>query len=230
MNTPILIVEDETIVAMEIASYVQQLGFHVTATATNASDAYALAIEHKPHVILMDINLKGKDDGISAVEKIHKSIHTSVIYITAFNDDATIERAVSTSPAAYLIKPFNRKELSAALKIALMHYANSSFSSSTSHEVRGDIILDNEFSYDTKEQQLICCSQYIHLTKRENELLQLLLTAKNSVISFYEIENSIWPGKPPIESTRRALISRLRAKLKHKFINTITGSGYRFSI
>ena len=137
MKTPLLIVEDETIVAMEIASYVEQLGFHVIATATNADDAYILATKHKPHIILMDINLKGNDDGISAVEKIQQNIHTSIIYITAFNDDATIERAVATSPAAYLIKPFNRKELSAALKIALMHYTKGTSSSFIAHEIRG---------------------------------------------------------------------------------------------
>ena len=91
----------------------------------------------------------------------------------------------------------------------------------------GDIILDDEFSYDSKEHQLICCSQYIHLTKRENELLQLLLASKNTIVTFYEIENTIWPDKPPIESTRRALMSRLRSKLKHQFIKTVAGIGYR---
>ena len=226
MKTPVLIVEDETIVAMEIASYVEQLRFHVVATATNADDAYSCALKHKPHVILMDINLKGSDDGINAVEKILQSIHTTIIYITAFNDDATIERAVATSPVAYLTKPFNRKELLAALKIALMHYNKNK---NDLHVIRGDIILDHEFSYDSKEQQLICCSQYIHLTKREQELLQLLIASKNSIVSFYEIENAIWPDKPPIESTRRALVSRLRSKLKHQFIETIPSIGYRLS-
>jgi DNA-binding response OmpR family regulator len=224
MKTPILIVEDESIVAMEIAGYVEQLDFDVAATATNAKDAYALALQHRPHIILMDVNLKGEEDGIDAAQKILQQMHAAIIYITAFNDDATIERAVATAPAAYLIKPFHRKELVAALKIALMQHNKNRCDL---HVIRGDIIFDGEFSYDSAEKQLICCCEYVHLTQRENELLQLLLSSKNAIVSFYEIENSIWPNKPPIESTRRALVSRLRSKLKHQFIETIPAIGYR---
>ncbi len=227
MSTPVLIVEDEAIVAMEITSFVNQLGFNVVATATSADDAYTLAMQHQPHIILMDINLKGDADGISAAEKISKNLRTSIIYITAFNDEDTIERAVKTNPAAYLIKPFNRHELSAATKIALAHYLQNE---KNLHVKQGDIILDDEFSYDSKEKQLLCCSEFIHLTKRENELLQLLIASQNNIVSFYEMENSIWPDKTPIESTRRALVSRLRSKLKHKFIETIPGSGYRLTL
>ncbi|MEA2112250.1 MAG: response regulator [Campylobacterota bacterium] len=227
MNTPILIVEDEAIVAMEIASFVTQLGFDVVATATNADDAYTLAMKHQPHLILMDINLKGDNDGINAAEKILKSVHTSIIYITAFNDENTIERAVKTNPAAYLIKPFNRHELSAAAKIALVHYHQNE---DKQHIKKGDTIFDSEFSYDTQQQQLLCCGEFIHLTRREQQLLHLLVLSKNTIIPIAIIETIIWPETSPAESTRRALVSRLRTKLKHQFLETVSSVGYRLNI
>jgi len=211
---------------MEIESAVEKHGYEVIATATNADDAYIKALRHKPHVIFMDINLKGDSDGISAAQKILQEIHTTIIYITAFSDDATIERAVQTNPAAYLIKPFNRQELLAAIKIALTHYNNNL---NSLHVREGDLILNEEFSYDKAQQQLFCCTTPVHLTSREKELLYLLIRANTSVVSINEIENFIWPEKAPVESTRRALISRLRAKLKHQFIETLPGIGYRLS-
>ena len=226
MNIPILIVEDESIVAMEIESYISQLGYNVVATATNSEDAIRFAKEFEPHVILMDINIKGDYDGIETAQSILSRQHTTIIYITAFNDDATIERAVNTDPAAYLSKPFNRQELNASIKIALMHYHKATFSA---HTQRGDVILNEEFSYNSKDNQLMCCSEYVHLTKREQELLKLLIRSRNAIVSIYEMENTIWPEKMPIESTRRALISRLRSKLKHQFIDTIPAIGYRIN-
>jgi DNA-binding winged helix-turn-helix (wHTH) protein len=95
---------------------------------------------------------------------------------------------------------------------------------------KGDIILDAEFSYDTKNSQLIFCSEYIHLTKREIQLLNLLIESKNSIVSIYEMENEIWPEKIANENTRRALVSRLRSKMKYKFIETIPSIGYRINI
>ncbi len=226
MNIPILIVEDESIVAMEIESFITRLGYDVVAIASSSEEALIYALKYQPHVILMDITIKGSMDGIEVADKILASIKTTIIYITAFNDDNTIQRAILTNPVAYLIKPFNRQELNASVKIALLNYnkTDNSFS-----QKRGDIILNDEFSYDSKDTQLLCCSEYVHLTKRESELLKLLISSKNSIVSIYEIENALWPDKEPNESTRRALISRLRSKLKHQFIDTIPSIGYRIS-
>ncbi len=226
MIIPILIVEDESIVAMEIESFIEQLGYDVVAIASSSEEALSYALKYKPHVILMDITIKGLMDGIEVADKILASIKTTIIYITAFHDDSTIQRAILTNPVAYLIKPFNRQELNASIKIALLNYNKTDNSLS---QKRGDIILNDEFSYDSKNAQLLCCYEYVHLTKRESELLKLLISSKNSIVSIYEIENALWPDKEPNESTRRALISRLRSKLKHQFIDTIPSIGYRIS-
>jgi len=227
MKIPVLIVEDETIVSMEIESYLESINFKVIGTASNFKDAYTLAIQHKPHIILMDIKLKGNIDGIDTASKILNEIDTTIIYLTAYCDEQTLQRAVRTNPSAYLVKPFNKKELFASLKIASFTYDKKNQECNIK---KGDIILDDEFSFDSKNQQLICCNDYLHLTKREQELLNLLLKSKNSIVYIDDMENEIWPDKLPNENTRRALVSRLRSKLKYKFIETIPSIGYRISV
>jgi DNA-binding response OmpR family regulator len=227
MKIPVLIVEDETIVSMEIESYLESINFKVIGTASNFKDAYTLAIQHKPHIILMDIKLKGNIDGIDTASKILNEIDTTIIYLTAYCDEQTLQRAVKTNPSAYLVKPFNKKELFASLKIASFTYDKKNQECNIK---KGDIILDDEFSFDSKNQQLICCNDYLHLTKREQELLNLLVKSKNSIVYIDDMENEIWPDKLPNENTRRALVSRLRSKLKYKFIETIPSIGYRISV
>mgnify|MGYP005984033815 CR=1 FL=1 len=227
MKIPVLIVEDESIVVMEIESYLNSIDFEVIGTADNFKDAYSLAIEYKPHIILMDIKLKGNIDGIDTASKILNEIDTTIIYLTAYCDEETLQRVVKTNPSAYLVKPFNKKELFASLKIASFSYNKKNQECNIE---KGDFILDDEFSFDSKNQQLICCNDYLHLTKREQELLNLLLKSKNSIVYIDDIENEIWPDKLPNENTRRALVSRLRSKLKYKFIETIPSIGYRINV
>ncbi len=227
MTTPVMIVEDEAIVSMEISTYLEELGYKVVAIVDNALDAYANALKFEPHIILMDIKIKGKKDGIDAAVRILNEIDTTIIYLTAYCDEQTVERAVKTNPSAYLTKPFNKKELFASLKIASFVYSKKEQNCSLK---RGDIIFDDEFSFETKKEQLIYCNEYLHLTKREQELLNLLIKSKNSIVSINTMENEIWPDKLPNEGTRRALVSRLRSKMKYKFIETIPSIGYRINL
>jgi DNA-binding response OmpR family regulator len=218
----VLIVEDESIVALEIAGYIRELGYEVAGMVSSSAKAL-LAVElEEIDLILMDINLKGDVDGISCVKEIKRTRDIPVIYITAFGDDETLSRAIETYPTSYLIKPFNRKELKVAMSIA---------TKKKDSKLRvGDVILDEEFSFDSSNGELIMHGEVIHLTKKEKLLLELLINKKNSILSFYDMENYIWPDKDNNENTRRALVSRLRSKLKYKFLETIHSMGYRFSI
>jgi DNA-binding response OmpR family regulator len=227
MKTPVMIVEDEAIVSMEISSYLDSLDYDVINISNNSIDAYENALKYEPHIILMDIRIKGNIDGISTASMIQEKINTTLIYLTAYCDELTVQRAIKTNPSAYLTKPFNKQELFVSLKMA-----ESSYSKNIKKQDMkvGDIILDDEFSFDSCDCQLIHNGAYLHLTKREKQLLKLLIISKNSIVSIYEMENKIWPDKFPNENTRRALVSRLRAKMKYKFIDTIAATGYRINI
>lgn len=227
MKIPIMIVEDESIVAMELSSYLEYLDYEVVAIANNFKDALDKALRFRPHIIMMDIRIKGDIDGIDTASKIKEKINTSIIYLTAFSDETTIIRAIKTEPSSYLVKPFNKNELSASLKMADLSYEKNRV---YKKQRVGDIKFDDEFSFNVKANQLIFRGENIHLTKRELQLLYLLVKANNSIVSIYEMENEIWPDKLPNENTRRTLVSRLRAKLNYKFLETISGVGYRINI
>jgi len=118
----ILIVDDEVVVAEDIRRQLRSLGYLVVGVVSSGNDAVRLAGEHRPDLILMDVKLKGPIDGIDAARTIHAEYGIPVIYLTAFSDEDTLERARQTLPLAYLIKPFVSSDLRAALELALFRY------------------------------------------------------------------------------------------------------------
>ena len=115
----ILIVEDEMIIAMEIAAVIKKMGHAVAGTAMKGEDAISLAELKHPDVVLMDIFLKGMMDGITAAEIIYHTHKIPVIYLTANTDVHTLERAMKTKPFGYLTKPVNAQELHGAIERAI---------------------------------------------------------------------------------------------------------------
>ncbi|MBU0720897.1 response regulator [bacterium] len=224
----ILIVEDESLVALEISHFIKELGYTACATASSAAKAMEIMLSCDVDLVLMDVCIKGDVDGIACAANIKNYKNIPIIYISAFSDDSTLERAIETNPTTYLIKPFNTKELEIAIKIALKRDRRQEDSNET--DLFGDIILDEVFSYDSRNKDLIMSGELIHLTKQEKQLLDLLIRSKNQVISIYDLENELWPFKESNENTRRALVARLRSKLNYKFIETLHSIGYRIKI
>ncbi len=221
----ILIVEDESIVAMEIEDYIKKLGCGVVDSCSNAQDALCVISEQKVDIVLMDICINGEMDGIETAMRIKQNHpHIEIIFLTAHLDDYNVDRAIEVNPTAYLSKPFNREELRIFLKIA-QRKINKNMKHSSQY--KNHIHFDEEFSYDASNAQLYCCHEMIRLTKKESELLALLVKNKNKTVDFYTIENTIWPDKESNANTIRTLIKRLRQKLKHKFIETVSSRGYR---
>jgi two-component system cell cycle sensor histidine kinase/response regulator CckA len=122
----ILIVEDDKIIAMELRARLQRWGFTVPATAATGEEAIAATLKHQPHLVLMDIWLQGPMDGIAAAERIHRSVDTPIIYVTANADESTLERAKRTEPYGYVLKPFEEVELRTTIEIALYKHATES--------------------------------------------------------------------------------------------------------
>ncbi|HLO87522.1 MAG TPA: ATP-binding protein [Nostocaceae cyanobacterium] len=118
----ILIVEDEVIVARTIASQLNQLGYIVTGTASSGQVAITKASETAPELVLMDIILKGQMDGITAAGYIREQLDIPVIFLTAYGDEQTLERAKITQPFGYIVKPFTIKDLRIAIEIGLLKH------------------------------------------------------------------------------------------------------------
>jgi len=115
----ILIVEDEYIVALDIKSHIERLGHPVVGIAGTGHQAIELATDMQPDLILMDIQLRGPMDGIDTATLIHDKLGIPIVYLTAFTDASTLERASTTQPFGYIIKPYQGRELDATIKIAL---------------------------------------------------------------------------------------------------------------
>ncbi len=115
----ILIVEDESIIAYDLMSSLQQMGYDVTAIVADGEEALREAGESPPDLILMDIILSGDMDGIEASREIHKRWDIPVIYLTANADQATVDRARDTGPYAYINKPISDRDLYASIDTAL---------------------------------------------------------------------------------------------------------------
>jgi PAS domain S-box-containing protein len=115
----IFVVEDEAIVCEDIAQTLQQLGYEVAGTAQSGMEALLAVEQQMPDLVLMDIKLAGRLDGIQTTAAIRKRWSIPVIYLTSHSDEATLGRAKETGPHGYLLKPFNERELRTAIEVAL---------------------------------------------------------------------------------------------------------------
>ena len=118
-NTKILVVEDESIVALDIQNKLKGSGYSVPAIASSGEEAIEKAQETHPDLVLMDIKLTGGIDGIEAAEQIRDNLNIPVIYVTAYADERTLKRAKITEPFGYILKPFEQRELHSSIQMAL---------------------------------------------------------------------------------------------------------------
>jgi diguanylate cyclase (GGDEF)-like protein len=115
----VLIVEDERIVALHLRQRLSALGYKVSAAVASGTQALHEIREKRPDVILMDINLEGELDGIETTRLIPPELHIPVIYLTAYSEETTLERARGTLAYGYLLKPFSDRELHATIQMVL---------------------------------------------------------------------------------------------------------------
>ncbi|MGD9765871.1 MAG: response regulator [Candidatus Binatia bacterium] len=115
----ILVVEDQAIVALDIKMTLTSLGYAVPDVATSGADAIGKVAALRPDLVLMDIHLPGAIDGIEAADAIRERFDVPVVYVTAYADPATLERARITEPYGYVLKPFEDAELRASVEMAL---------------------------------------------------------------------------------------------------------------
>lgn len=118
-DAKILVVEDENIVAKDIENSLKSLGYAVSAVVSSGEEAVKSAEDTHPDLVLMDIVLKGEMDGVQAAEQIRDQFNIPVVYLTAYADEKTIQRATATEPFGYIVKPFERRELQSSIKVAL---------------------------------------------------------------------------------------------------------------
>jgi signal transduction histidine kinase len=198
----IFVVEDESIIALDIKNSLRKSGYQVAGMATSAIEALKKIAEVSPDLVLMDIQLRGEMDGVETAERVRTDFQIPVVYLTAHADEHTLQRAKITQPFGYVLKPFEDKELTTTIEIALsrhqaekaIHQAflkekelselKSRFVSVVSHEFRNPlstILFSTELleRYDgqlTSEKRVAYLSRIRNSVNRMNQLLTDVLT------------------------------------------------------
>ena len=119
----ILIVEDEVIIAKDIARILEGIDYGVSAIALDGTTALEELQAHPPDLALLDINLGGEPDGITVASFIQENLDIPFIYLTSYATELIIDRAKRTRPMGYIIKPFSEKDLFSAIEIGLYNYS-----------------------------------------------------------------------------------------------------------
>lgn len=207
----ILIVEDESIVARDIQQSLKKLGYNVVGMASTGENAIELAREHKPDLILMDIMLKGSLSGIDAAREVKDALNIPVIFLTAYADSSTLNKAKDTEPFGYIIKPFKEIDLHTAIEIALYK-----------HKKESEVRKERDFLYnlvENKETGILFIksnSKLVKLKTKEIFFVEALkdyvtINAKTGRFTIHSTMKDIMAKLPPSEFIRvhRSFIVRI---------------------
>lgn len=224
INSKVLIVEDEFIIAKDIKKVILELNFEVTDIVYKPNDIFNSIKTNQPDIILMDIGLKGKLSGIDIVKKLYKDLYIPVIYLTAYINDDTINEAIKTNPIAYLIKPFNRFELKSMVLLGLHK--------SKLLKDKELLNLGDNFYFDQNNKKLYNEKNIIKLGEKETKLLDFLILSKGRVVFFNEIIDEIWNDEIDnvSQDAVRIMIYRLRNKLYPQLIQSVPYQGFKIEI
>lgn len=247
MKTKILIVEDESIIALNIKEVLIGFGYEVTGIAPNSEKALRLISAKTPDLILMDITLKDREDGIELAEKISKVILLPIVFLTANDKNKTIDRAIGIKPYGYIIKPFKEIELKTVVEIALKRFVENKKLTSRLIEINSEnMSLQTQLSIEQQSKMTLIKLQYgylydnengillfdgieIELNNKEKKLFKILIKHLGRVVSVEEIEDFIWDGELVGEGALRSLMFRIRQKVPKDFIQCYSKIGYKIS-
>lgn len=228
----ILVVEDERVVARDIEKRLKKLGYVVSASVASGEAAIEKVAEVRPDLVLMDIRLKGQMDGIEAAEQIRTDFNIPVIYLTAYADDVTLQRAKVTEPFGYIVKPFDERDLHVAIEVALRRQLSetairvalekekelselkSRFWSMAAHEVRGPMtsilgcaqLLEHENHNLTEERR----REFLYIIQQSVRTMDQLL---NDLLAIGRVEGGSLKFEPAVlnlEQFCRGLVEEIQ--------------------
>jgi AmiR/NasT family two-component response regulator len=199
MKLRILIVEDEAVSAADLHDELIAQGYEVTGIADTAADAFRLAEEGGPDLVLMDINLEEPADGIHAALAL-RSIGIPVIFLTAHYDERTLDRAKRAKPVGFIAKPYKPHDLPIAIEIGIARHRSEAERARLTREIAEAKALLQEHAAN------------LEATVAERTVaLQTAIACLTPVRSARRCSNSLRNG-PSLESHRRSNISLTRSK------------------
>ena len=214
----VLIIEDESIIAIELEQIVTKTGMNVLKKATTKNIALECIKNNHIDIAFLDINLSGDFEGIDIAHYImHESPTTSIIFITSYTDELILKAISDIDFSAYLIKPFKLEEIEVALNLEKIKLEKS------------DLVLTpliNGYTFNKVNSDLFYEKKLISLTKKERVLIKFLAEHQGQILTYESIDDFVWSGDDVNDNQRRNLIYKLNKKLPQKLISTAQGIGY----
>lgn len=175
------VVEDELVIARTILSTLEDLGYSHCGPAINYTEALEMLEQNKPDLLLLDIQLAGKKDGIDVAQKLNELYRIPYIFLTANSDAETIDRAKKVKPHAYIVKPFSKEELYAAIEIAFSNFtaslANGQPEKGVSHQSRNFMFVKDGYVF-----RKIFFEELLYLESEANYVTLHLKSQKKVVV------------------------------------------------
>ncbi|HIK37052.1 MAG TPA: EAL domain-containing protein [Geminocystis sp. M7585_C2015_104] len=207
----IFVVEDEIIAAESLTCDLQQLGYEVVGKTTNAEKAIEKIKQLQPDLVLLDVKIGGSMDGIELAKELNKIFPIPIVYLTAYADNNTLQRAMKTSPYGYIVKPYKKQDLAATISIALQKY----------QEIRRI-----KTQLTVQQERLNFLSKYDEVTQLPNQLS--LVENFNAILEvFYQQveqnnpDQDIFPQIIPIFYITLTSLKLLRDNLGTEFTNFV---------
>jgi DNA-binding response OmpR family regulator len=226
----IIIVEDEVITQRYLQDIFAQYDVTVSGCFTNAKEALAGVRTLKCDMILMDINIKGPKDGIQLAREILNVFTLPIVFITAHNDDNTLEELLELAPYGFVGKPFSSKELIVAIQIAqkrfLTHNAQSKLQNKKNEK---HLFIDENYTYSLELSELYKNNSTINLNQKQSILLKILIENINHTVHYELLIFHIWGEIDVSDSALRTLVYSLRKLLPDLPIVSQSKVGYRLS-
>lgn len=223
----IVIVEDEVITQRHLQDILANYNVNVSGCFDNAVDTLETLKDIDCDMILMDINIKGSVDGIQLARKILETYTFPIVFITAHNDDATLEELLELAPYGFINKPFSSKEIITTLKISYKRYLiHSEVSKVKISEETTDIIINKYYTYSQDLSILYYDGQAVKLNKKQSQLLEILSNNINNTVAYDTLIGYLWTDDSVADSTLRTLVYSVRKLLPDLPIVSHSKVGY----
>lgn len=224
MANTILIVEDESIIAMDIKETLIELGYAISGIVATREGVFSHLEHHLPDLILMDIQLKNGSHGVEIAKELKANhTHIPIVFLTGNTENETIQEVLSVEPYGYIVKPFKYQDLQTTLRLAFHRYENEK-TKQLSHDI---VALHHGYQFSLITRELFLNNTIIKLTRRETMFIECLVTHLNSLVSYETLENIVWEGNHVGYTAMRSLVFHIRSKLTHNIIINISGIGYK---
>ena len=178
----ILIVEDEPIIAADLENQLQKMGYTIIGNVDMGKSAIAIVQDHKPDLILMDIQLEGDLDGVDTAHQIEKICNAPIIFLTSNTDDRTFARAKLTNPFAFLSKPFRTTDLKRSIELATLSIENKEEKDLEKEEV--DAILEDRIFIRNKSALQKVMLEDISYVEADGAYCKVVAGDRQFVISY----------------------------------------------